>query len=79
MATLEEMEGLLTEFMSWQGERRVAGTDLSPEAFLIDRAKEQSLQQLIRVEELVMKHNDYKISDEEFMAQVYKELGYDFR
>jgi len=47
---MDDAEELLTEFMQWQAEKKVSGNDLSPQAFLIDRAKTQALDTLIRID-----------------------------
>jgi len=47
---MDDAEELLTEFMQWQAEKKVSGNDLSPQAFLIDRAKTQALDMLIRID-----------------------------
>jgi hypothetical protein len=48
----EQIE-FLTEYDQWKVERRAASSDLSPEAFLIDRAKEQALEKLIKIADLM--------------------------
>lgn len=44
---------LLTEYDEWKAERKRSANDLSPEAFFIDRAKEQALAKLIKIDELM--------------------------
>lgn len=46
----EQIE-FLTEYDEWKAVKKVQRDDLSPEAFLIDRAKDQALQKLITIAE----------------------------
>lgn len=73
--TTEQIE-FLTEYDQWKAERRVALGDLSPEAFLIDRAKEQALQKLIKISELMEEFYSLDdVDDEEFSDQMSHLIG----
>lgn len=48
---MEDPQEMLDEFVQWQAEKKISGNDLSPQAFLIDRAKEQALQALVEIQE----------------------------
>lgn len=49
----QEHVEFLEEYNRWVAEKKLAGTDLSPEAFMLDRAKSQALEQLIKIEERI--------------------------
>ncbi len=50
---LNEQEELLTEFEAWAAERRVTKADISPAAFLIDRAKATALERITKAVDLI--------------------------
>jgi hypothetical protein len=54
---------LLTEYDEWKATKRVQRDDLSPEAFLIDRAKDQALQKLIKISDTLEEF--YSLDDED--------------
>jgi hypothetical protein len=68
-----EQVAFLTEYDQWKSEKRVSRDDLSPEAFLIDRAKVQALEKLIKISDLM---NEFYEADwdttEEYEAQCTK-------
>lgn len=47
----DELE-FLQEYQAWVAERKIK-PDTSPEAFLIDRAKEQALEKLIQIRDII--------------------------
>lgn len=55
---------LLTEYDEWKATKRVQRDDLSPEAFFIDRAKEQALQKLIKIADLMDQFYDKDWDDD---------------
>lgn len=60
----EQVE-FLTEYDEWKATKKVQRDDLSPEAFLIDRAKDQALQKLVKIAELMNEFYDAEWGDSE--------------
>lgn len=44
---------LLKEYDAWKAQRKIDKGDLSPEAFYLDRARDQALQKLINISDLI--------------------------
>lgn len=53
MAGGEDQIKFLEEYDLWKTEKRQSANDISPEAFLIDRAKVQALEKLIKIADLM--------------------------
>lgn len=49
----EDHVEFLKEYNEWIAQRKLSAKDLSPEAFLIDRAKDEALDRIIEVEMLL--------------------------
>jgi hypothetical protein len=76
----DEQVQFLTEYDEWKANKRVSRDDLSPEAFLIDRAKEQALQKLIKIDELMEKFWEmYPGEDEDELSTRYNKLTLDIQ
>ncbi len=43
----------LKNYNAWVMEQKAKGVDVSPEAYMLDRAKEQALEKLIKIDEMI--------------------------
>lgn len=48
----------LKEYNDWVREQKAKGVDISPDAFMLDRAKEQALEKLIKIDEYIEAHRE---------------------
>lgn len=64
--SMEEDIKLLDEYNSWVAERKRSANDLTPEAFMVDRAKQDALSKLVTIDGLL----DQKISAHIFYNKV---------
>lgn len=55
----EDQIEFLKEYNEWIEQRKRISRDLTPEAFLVDRAKDEALDRLIEIEELLERYTEY--------------------
>jgi len=60
----EEDEALLEEYVAWKAQKQVAGVDVTPAAFLVDRTKEVAFQRVLDSLEYIEHADTVHISPE---------------
>ncbi|TXH08883.1 MAG: hypothetical protein E6R03_17465 [Hyphomicrobiaceae bacterium] len=53
MGELQDTAVFLHEYSKWQKEQKILAADASPEAFLLHRAKEQAMEKLVKIADLM--------------------------